>query len=172
MKRLESIALVLLLLLAGQLSAQPVQPAPAHRTASDIQAQTAEAELRVKSDQQKVLSLQALARKEKDVIKLSCVNDKMVQVKAESNLFDQSRAELTAVIETDARDGAFLSLVENAERIRKLREEAEGCIGQPELMDEAKNDFTAPTIFDDPTNGLPFTTDTIVEPPAYASPFN
>ncbi|NVB82973.1 MAG: hypothetical protein HOV81_31635 [Kofleriaceae bacterium] len=163
---------MLLLLVAGQLSAQPAQPAPAHRSAPDIQAQTEEAAGHVKVDQQKVLALQALARKEKDVIKLSCVNDKMVQVKAESNLFDQSRAELTAVIETDARDGAFLTVMEGAERIRKLREEAEACIGQPELIDEVANDFTAPTIVDDPTAGLPFTTDTIVEPPAYASPFN
>jgi hypothetical protein len=181
MKRLETIAFVLLLLVAGQLYAQPVAPEPAApataptavTTATEIRAQVEKADIQVKADQQTVLYLQAVARKEKDVIKLSCVNDKMVLLKAQANLFDQSRAELTAVMETDARDGVFRSVVDTAERIRKIREEAEGCIGQPELGNEFASDFTAPAIPDDPTTGVPFdNNDSVIEPPAYASPFN
>lgn len=170
MKQLKTIAFMLLLAVASQLYAQP---APAPMSAAEIQARTAEAEVKVKTDEQKMLALQALARKEKDVIKLTCVNDKMVQLKAQANLFDQSRAELASVIDKDTRDLAFDSITQIVERIRKLREEAEACVGQPELTNEFANDFQAPPIQDDPTAGVPFdNNDTVVEPPAYASPYN
>lgn len=185
MKRLKTIAFVLLLMVAGQLYAQPAQPsepappvqpsepAPAGISLADIQARTAEAEIQVKADEQKLLALQALARKQKDVIKLTCVNDKMVQVKAQANLFDQSRAELASVLDTPEREAAFESMSKIVGRIGKLREEAEACIGQPELSNEFANEFKAPPIPDDPTAGVPFDEDdSVVEPPGYASPYN
>src|SRR5262245_61635725 len=52
----------------------------------------------IDSDNKHVLHLQALARKEKDVIKLTCINDKLVQIKAQMNLFDNANLALDGAI--------------------------------------------------------------------------
>lgn len=138
-------------------------------------ARVIELEAQVRADSQHVQHLQAQARKEKDVIKLSCVNDKMVKLKAEANLFDKSRGELTAVLETDGRHAALASVEGGAAKVRKLREEADGCSGKIELEPtDTGNTFQPPVIPDDPTTGgLPFDDNGhVFEPPVYASPYS
>lgn len=119
---------------------------------------------------QHVQHLQAKARKEKDVIKLTCVNDKFIKLKAEANIFDASHRELIARVDSDSeRPELFGGVTKAANDVRRVREEADGCIGEPQLGEASVNDYTSPELLDDPTLGLPF--DITVEPPAYASPY-
>lgn len=126
-------------------------------------------------DASKVVLLQGSARTEQDVIKLSCVNDKFVQIKGEQNVFDEQSAQLNVVIDTEDRFTAFATVSATANRIHKLRVAAEACAGTSELVSDMGNSVTGPTITDDPTAGIPFSdngTPTVIEPPAYASPYN
>ena len=122
-----------------------------------------------RADARHMQHLQALARKEKDVIKLNCVNDKLVQVKPEMNIIDSGVAELESA--TDAnRMQVFEGISTAAENVRRLREEADQCIGEPvQTGGDSSNSFTGPTAPDDPTKGF---NGPELEPPAYASPYN
>lgn len=122
-----------------------------------------------RADMRHIAHLQLLARKEKDVIKLNCVNDKLVQVKPQMNIADAAEAELETVRDSD-RGGVFTQIVEAAENVRRLREEADQCIGEPIGKEmESFNSYTHPEIPDDPTKGF---VGNEVEPPGYASPYN
>jgi hypothetical protein len=113
--------------------------------------------------------LQQIARKEKDVIKLNCVNDKLVQVKPQMNIADAGAAELESARDAE-RTSIFDGIVDAAEAIRQLREEADQCIGEPITSGgDSSNSFTGPDPVDDPTRG--FERDEL-EPPGYASPYN
>jgi hypothetical protein len=122
-----------------------------------------------RADARHVLHLQQIARKEKDVIKLNCVNDKLVQIKPQMNLADSAEAELED--STDAtRMAVFDNISQAAENIRRLREEADQCVGEPTTQGgDSSNSFTGPTPPDDPTKGLPGGD---IEAPGYASPYN
>lgn len=130
------------------------------------QAQVHHAQLR--EAVQRIQAQRAKARKEQDVIKLTCVNDKFVRLKAQANIFDEAYRELLAVMDTDARDEAFERVSKSASEIRLILEEATVCVGEPQLSG-SETGHTAPTLLDDPTLGLPF--DIGVEAPAYASPY-
>ncbi len=186
MKRLKNsgLAAVAALLIAGQLYAQPVAPAtpaadpvaPAPQgqlSAEEMKIRSATIAEQVRADNQRVQHLQAVARQQKDIIKLSCVNDKFVKLKAETNIFDNAQAELTASIDTDARFAAFPRVEQAGTAAHKVREEAEACAGEGELVpSDSKTTVTSPEIPDDPTQGGTPWGDIEVEPPAYASPFN
>jgi hypothetical protein len=181
MKRLTKNALLFLgaIILGGRLYAQPgppATPAPvepavnqARMTPSQMKEESQAMRERVRLDLQRVQHQQTKARKANDIIKLTCVNDKFVKLKAHANLFDNAHRELLGVIDTDARFGAYEQLSQTASNVQKAREEADTCIGEPELAGVSANDFTSPDIVDDPTLALPF--DIEVEPPAYASPY-
>ncbi len=74
--------------------------------------------------------LREQARKQKDVIKLNCVNDKLVQMRPELNIADHSYTQLTG---GDA--SAMQAIVDAAETCRKLREGADQCVGEQTLGD-------------------------------------
>jgi hypothetical protein len=118
---------------------------------------------------QHIQHLREIARKDKDVIKLNCVNDKIVQVKPVMNLFDMARAALERSDGNDDRNTLFDDVSQQSTAIRKLREEADQCIGESTLASESESSFTAPDMPDNPFAD-PF--DPIIEPPGYASPFN
>jgi hypothetical protein len=119
---------------------------------------------RVFADAQHVQHLQQVARREKDVIKLNCVNDKLVQIKPLMNVIDSSQASL------DLDPSTSLTMITQAgESIRRLREEADQCIGEPVLGNESSNTYSHPGVFD-PTGLNPWGNG--IEPPAYASPYN
>ena len=187
MKRCKGALVVVLALVTGQLYAQPADPTPAPAagepaqksvagmSAADMQASATTLETNVRVDIQHVTGLQARARSEKDVIKLSCINDKMIKLKAEANLFDQAKIQLLGSLDRDERFTAYPNLTQAADRVHKQREEADACVGRPELETDSGNSFTAPDIPDDPTAGLPFDDITVggtMEPPGYASPYN
>jgi hypothetical protein len=123
-----------------------------------------------RADARHVQYLQQLARKEKDIIKLNCVNDKLVQIKPQMNLADAAEAELEGAADA-ARMSVYDRCVGAAESVRRLREEADQCIGESitQGASESSNSFTGPTAPDDPTKGF---NGNQIEPPGYASPYN
>ncbi|MBX3154707.1 MAG: hypothetical protein KF773_01820 [Deltaproteobacteria bacterium] len=137
-----------------------------------MSAQTKLLALQVKDDMRHVLSLRERARKEKDVIKLTCVNDKLVALKAQMNIFDTLHAELAGSLERSGseRFTMFGNARTGAEEVKKTRREADGCLGESELFNQESGQVLRPEIRDDPSAIGPYF-DT-VEPPAYASPFN
>ena len=125
-----------------------------------------------RADARHVQYLQQIARKDKDVIKLNCVNDKLVQIKPQMNLADSAESQLEGA--TDAtRMAAFEGVAQAAENVRRLREDADQCIGESITQggSESSNSFTAPTAPDDPAKGN-FNGGDQLEAPSYASPFN
>jgi hypothetical protein len=122
-----------------------------------------------RADARHIQHQQQVARREKNIIKLNCVNDKLVQVKPQMNMADSSEAELGAGRERE-RIVAFEGIAQAAENIRRLREEADQCIGEPSSTGgDSSNSFTGPLAPDDPTHGFGHHP---IEPPGYASPYN
>jgi hypothetical protein len=181
MKRLKNLVLPSLaaLLVAGNLGAQPASPtpapAPAPAPAKTVKLSAEEMKLRTtqfaekqRRDLQRMQYLQSIARKENDVIKLNCVNDKLILFKAQTNNFDNLNAELQSSLETERRFELYEQVSQAAAAALQTADDANGCVGAGELK-ESSTDFTGPTLVDDPTHGLPF--EIKVEPPAHASPF-
>lgn len=154
-------------LLHADAPAQPVHVL----SAGDMAAKASAVRAQILEDSQRVFSLKAQARKLHDVIKLNCVNDKQIQVKAEMNIADSASDQLQGVLDknSDQRQAAFAQLVAVGDTIRRLREEASACIGEPELFkQEQGGTVESPEIVDDPTQSNPFGGGEI-EPPAAAS---
>ena len=132
-----------------------------------------ETEVRLDEDSQQMLRLQEVAKKQKDVIKLNCVNDRLVQSKAQRNIADAIHGQLVIAIQKNSedREGLYQQFMATADSIKQLREQAKACVGETELLkQESGVTFEAPPTPDDP--GIinpPFET---VEPPGYASPFD
>jgi hypothetical protein len=135
----------------------------------DMLAQAQVSREAILSDYRHVKHLQETARKDKDVIKLNCVNDKLVQIKPQMNIGDTAVMTLQNSAESDDRPTLFTDVTLAAENVHRLREEADQCIGEPTLATESKSGYTAPDVPDSPY-GDPFTP--VVEPPGYASPWN
>jgi hypothetical protein len=124
----------------------------------------------------RVLALQTAARKAKDVIKLNCVNEKLLAVKQLLNIGDQAENDLTEAISASDRDAEVhqYSQVKLAdERAVAERDEAEGCIGE-EIVFIGPTQVTTsgPPIPDDPTHGpSPFDAPLDIEHVDMASPW-
>lgn len=125
----------------------------------------------------RVLELQKAARKNKDVIKLNCVNDKLLQVKQLLNIAEASRNNLIEAItggDEGERYHQFTQVTVSHEKTMGLRDEAEACIGE-ELTFVGPTDVEVvkPPIIDDPTQDDPFNIGGLdFERPAFASPYN
>lgn len=116
---------------------------------------------------QHVEHLRQIARRDRDVIKLNCVNDKLVEIKPQMNVADRLQGELESSRESGDQRTAFESILQTGESIRRLDEAASQCVGEKVLVTELSNEYTHPDIPDQPT----FENEEI-EPPAYASPFD
>jgi hypothetical protein len=122
-----------------------------------------------RADARHIQHLQQIARNQKDVTKLNCVNDKLVQVKPQMNIADHAESDLETSSDA-SRMAVFDQISQAAENVRRLREEADQCIGEPmQTGGDSSNTFTGPNAPDDPTKGF---TGTEIEPPGYASPFD
>lgn len=142
--------------------------ASASYSLADLQTRVNMLREQTRNDARHIQHMQAVARREKDIIKLNCVNDKLVQVKPQMNIADAAAAELGSSREGE-RVIAFESITQAAENIRRLREEADQCIGEPITSGgDSSNSYTGPGATDDPTKGWGHP----IEPPGYASPFN
>ena len=134
-------------------------------------------DVQIKADMRHVLHLQTKARQAKDVIKLNCINDKLVQLKAQVNIFDSASTILKAALESagsaDDKQATFSEVSGTGAAIKSLRAEADICVGEPELFkQESSSEVKRPEIPDDPAGRDPFGPGGGFEPPAYASPFN
>jgi hypothetical protein len=166
-----SLSLVAALGGAAVLHADTPAPAPKVLTPSEIATRATAIRAQILEDGQKVLTLKEQARKLKDVIKLDCVNDKQIQVKAEMNLADMANDQLQDALQktSDARQTAFTQLAGAGDAIRRLREEAAACISDMELFKQEQGGTTeSPEIIDDPTANNPFGGGEL-EPPDSAS---
>jgi hypothetical protein len=179
MKFLNKYAPLLALFVAVTAGAQPASPPPKALSPEEMRLRLETLKADIDEDLRHVLHLQALARKEKDVIKLTCINDKLVQIKAQMNIFDSANLALDASAATDDAPRTTFSELEQASAdIKKLRGEADGCAGELEMYkQESKSDVERPDL-DDPTEGGPFDppedgdlTGAEVEPPGYATPY-
>lgn len=154
----------------------PSAPAKAKLSIPAMVEGVAALETEIADDAQKMNQLRDVARKDKDVVKLTCVNDRLVELKAQQNLYDKEKLTFTDSTTTgnaDAAGTSYVVLKSTAEEIKTLRGATEACIGVPELYkQESDVDVTHPDFPDDPTTTDPF--DPVfedVEPPGYASPF-
>jgi len=170
----------------GLLRAQPAADAEAPEVTAPIETtpnltpaqMQAESEKSIKKMQEvlvRVVELQQVARKQKDVIKLNCVNDKLLQVKQLLNIAEAGRTDLieaSAQQDTAAQTHHFSQITIANEKTSGLGDEAEGCIGE-ELVFLGPTEVTVddPGLPDDPTADDPFDWDVVLEPPGYASPF-
>ena len=148
-------------------------PTQANSIASvEMQARAGQIREQIRTDERYVMYLQLQARKQKDVIKLNCVNDKLIQIKAEQNIADSANELLQISIANNSgeRVAAYDELNQAGNTIRDLRSQAAACLGESELIrQESGGTYSHPPFPDDPTI-IPF--DVYTEPPAYASPFN
>ncbi len=193
MPRLRNIALVIALVLGGGLlHAQPAdEPDASGDQVPEVdlpmqkQAQLSPKEMAKKSDSlieemkgmlKRVLQLQQTARKQKDIIKLNCVNDKLLQLKQLLNIADAARNNLTEAITLQnepERYHQYGQITIAHEKGAVARDEAEACIGEELIfVGPTEVQVDEPDVVDDPTEDDPFNFDLDeLEPPAYASPF-
>lgn len=123
----------------------------------------------------RMVELQQLARKQKDVIKLNCVNDKLLQVKQLLNIAESSRTNMVEAIanrDEPARTHQFGQVTIAHEKAGVLRDEAEACIGEELVfLGPTEVQVDEPELPDDPTEDNAFDINDMLEPPGYASPF-
>src|SRR6187401_1020960 len=85
------------------------------------------------SAQSRLTQLQQQARASRDIIKLNCVNDKLLQIKQLLNIADSARASLGEAISSHNegdRYHQYTVITVSSEKARALRDEAEACIGE------------------------------------------
>src|SRR5262245_51130398 len=88
---------------------------------------------KMRETESRVVRLQDKAKKQRDVIKLNCVNDKLTQIKGHLTVAGQSMTGLeSAVAQGDdgGRQHEFLRLTILNQKVVVLGTEAENCIGQ------------------------------------------
>jgi hypothetical protein len=126
-------------------------------------------QIQITDDYRHVQHLQQIARREKDLIKLNCVNDKLIELKAQMNVADRSHGELQGGLDPSDQRQALTNMSVAGDEVKRLREAADQCIGEKLLITESSNEYTHPDIGTNPTDN-PFPGE--LEPPAYASPFD
>jgi hypothetical protein len=79
-----------------------------------------------------VVELQEIAKKQKDIIKLNCVNDKLLQLKGHLAVNDQAMASLNEAIakgDDSTRQHEFTRVTILSQKVQVLGTEAENCVG-------------------------------------------
>ena len=112
----------------------PIQaPAGNTLTPSETLAQSKDFINKMQDSVRRIAQLQELARKQKDIIKLNCTNDKMLQVKGHLAVGDQamtSLQEAMAKTDDDARQHEYTRVTILYQKVLVLATEAENCIGE------------------------------------------
>ncbi|MEM9488609.1 MAG: hypothetical protein AAGC55_05665 [Myxococcota bacterium] len=125
----------------------------------------------------RVIAIQQVARKQKDVIRLNCVNDRLIQVKKLLNIAESARNNLVEAIAAENKNERFHQFSKvtiSHENVSVLRDEAEACVGEELIfLGPTAVEVDRPVIIDDPTKENPFDYDPAVgmERPAFATPF-
>jgi len=163
--------------------AEPAKPAPAEApgqgkilSPTDMVAQSKEFMTKMQAVLSRVVQLQEVARKQKDIIKLNCVNDKLVQVKGNMNVAETATTSLHESIARNdeaQRQHEFTRISLTNQKVQVLGTEAENCIGE-DLTYVGQTDVKVeidPTIPEaDPTRDV--IPPPVIERPPVASPFN
>ena len=144
-------------------------------SAAEMSGAAAEYQGKMKEVLKRIVRLQDVARSQKDVIKLNCVNDKLLQVKQLLNIADTASNNLQEAIarnDDDTRGAEYERLSISDEQVTSLGGEAENCIGGDLIfLGPTQVTVDVPTeSIDDPTLikdlGVPS-----VDLPPVASPF-
>jgi hypothetical protein len=171
----------------------PAAPAPAEKTADTPddavqqqmtkQADIPAAQMATNADAylvkmrdvlKRIVQLQGIARKQKDVIKLNCVNDKLLQVKQLVNIGEANKTNLDEAIarnDDSSRYDFYSNITIANDQVQTIGAEAEQCIGQDlSFLGPTETTVEGGNEPDDPTStGEPdFPT---VEPVPVSSPF-
>jgi hypothetical protein len=99
----------------------------------ETQAQAKDYYKKMQETQRRVGQLQAKAKKDKDIVKLNCVNDKATQLKVHMTVTDQSMSSLSIDIaksDDTARQHEFTRISILYQKVVTLGTEAEQCIGE------------------------------------------
>jgi hypothetical protein len=140
-------------------------------TPQEMQTRADQYQASMEAHQRRMIELQLVARNAKDIIKLNCVNDKLLQVRQLMNIADDAKIAISGAGE---RDHAFAQITLSNETVARLSSEAEGCVGEGEMFVGATSvSVNRPVIIDDPTKVDPFTMTRGIEleRPNYATPF-
>ena len=173
--------------IGGLVLAQEAQPPPekppaevdvplrarAEISVEEMLAQVGKYQEKLNETLRRMVQLQEVARKEKDVIKLNCVNDKLAQLKQLMNIADQARTNLEEAIarkDEEARYHEFGRITIASQQAQVLGSEAENCVGEDlTFLGPTQVIVDEPELPDDPT--VPVGPDfPIVEPLPVASP--
>jgi hypothetical protein len=121
----------------------------------------------------RMVQLQEIARRQKDVIRLNCVNDKLLQLKQLQNIADQARNNMQEAIargDEDSRYHEFGRITIAYQQGQVLSNEADNCIGEDlTFLGQTTITVEEPNVPEDPTlqQGPDFP---IVQPLPVASP--
>ena len=102
-------------------------------SSQETQAQAKDYYKKMQETQRRVTQLQAKAKKDKDMVKLNCVNDKLTQLKGHMTVTDQSMSSLTLDVakgDDTARQHEFTRITILYQKVVVLGTEAEQCIGE------------------------------------------
>jgi hypothetical protein len=176
MARISRIALVFLLLVSGLVVAQeadvdvPVR-ARAEISVEEMRTQAAKYEQGMNEILRRMVQLQEVARKEKDVIKLNCVNDKLAQLKQLMAIADQAKTNLEEAIarnDEESRYHEFGRITIAQQQAGILGGDAENCVGEDlTFLGPTQVTVDEPALPDEPVAGPEFP---VVEPLPIASP--
>ncbi len=144
---------------AGPVPAKPDVEVPAATraeiSANDMVKQVTEYRSKMEEMLKHIVQLQDQAKRQKDVIKLNCVNDKELQLKAVLNIADEANTNLvTAIARGDEADryhqfGRITLAYQEAQRIAA---EAEQCVGEDlTYLGKTTVSVEEPRIPEDPT---------------------
>jgi hypothetical protein len=162
----------------------PVEPTPdvsvpmekeARIGPEEMERSAREIGLKAAGDEKRVEQLKAEARKLKDVIKLNCINDKLLQIKQLLNILEDGLSKLSLAIaggDEGERYHRYTVIKISGEKITGLRDEAEACVGEEiSYLGPLSVNVDEPDVPDDPTADDPWDSDPI-DPPGYASPYD
>lgn len=102
-------------------------------TAQEILSQSKDYYRKMQDVQKRILGLQAKAKRDRDVVKLNCVNDKLVNVRGLQTVSDQAMTTLNMANSNSDESGRlheFTRLTILYQKVVTLGTEAEQCIGE------------------------------------------
>lgn len=142
-------------------------------SAEDMLVSSHEMIMTMHSQLRHVTQLRDKAAAEKDIIKLNCVNDKLMPMKAQVNLAEGSARQLEQTVSASDEQGRYASYSEltiSNDKVKDLRDEADACVGDA-LTYVGKTDVqvTGP---DNPLLPGDNTFGEGIEPPGYRTPFD
>jgi hypothetical protein len=127
------LTLATLLWVGGGPSAQVPKPLPTKPLGPEARLKSAERALgRIRAILNRVLKLQESARKEKDILKLNCINEKLIAVKGLLRVAEQAFASLQEAVQAqgDLAQHETERIDTAAQRAREVGNEAEACTGE------------------------------------------